>query len=425
MKAFQAAAKAALLRVYADQAAPDAVVDRISVDVELKGQRETVSLRLHGDELSWSCTCAQTECAHARVALAFLASAEPDAREDRITEVWDQPVVGAGAPGERRRLAQDDAAAGVNRPALAEVLEDLLQAVVRSGVRGGSSAALDEALQRLRHAAPSPLPLAVSRWVGRLKRALSAHDGDETARLLAGASLLIDDLQEDRPSTAARQRIRSWLGALDDDTDGIVRLTDRTLVEVVREPLSGVERAAVERRYLVDLSDGAIYREDRPPGASSVSIGPCPRVVTVWLAIAEQGAAPQRLRLLQYAVSPAIEAPVWDQLAGCAVRDWNALLATYRGAARAYPGLCEPFALVAPAKVVHDLSPVLIDHAGRSLHLVHPDNPPALRYLEAFTAGATAPAWVAGRLFDRDGVLAMAPLGVGMMRDGRLCYAQL
>jgi hypothetical protein len=425
MKTFQEAARAALTQLYAGEATPGAGVDRLSVDVELDGRSETVSLRLRGAELSWSCTCAQPECRHARVALTFLAGAEGD-REDRITEVWDQPVVGGSSPGaERRRLAQDDAAADVDRAALAEVLEDLLQAVVRAGVGVGASAALDDALQRLPRAAPSPLPLAVSRWIGRLKRALAAHDSDDVARLLAGASLLIDDLHVRPASSSARQRIRSWLGTLDDDADGIARLTDRTLIEVVREPLTGVERAAVERRYLVDLSDGAIYREDRPPGAATASIGPCPRVVTVWLAIAEQGAAPQRLRLLQYAVSPAIEPLIWEQLAGCAVRDWNALLATYRGAARAYPGLCEPFALVAPAKLVHDLSPVLIDHAGRSLHLVHPDNPPALRYLEAFTAGETAPAWVAGRMFDRDGVLAMAPLAVGMMRDGQLRYAQL
>src|SRR5262245_18306530 len=98
---------------------------------------------------------------------------------------------------------------------------------------------------RLLHAAPSPVPLGVSRLVGRLKRALAAHDGDETARLLAGASLLIDDLQAGTPSAPARQRMRSWLGTLDDDADNIARLTDRTLVEVAREPLAGVERAGL------------------------------------------------------------------------------------------------------------------------------------------------------------------------------------
>jgi hypothetical protein len=317
-----------------------------------------------------------------------------------------------------------DQASLANRPALAEVLQDLLMAVVRAGVGVGASAALDEGLQRLAMAAPSPLPLGVSRWVGRLKRALGARDPDEVARLLAGASLLIDDLKPGVTDKAARARVLSWLGSLSADTEGVTRMTDRTLIEVAREQLPGVERAGIERRYLVDLQDGEVYREERAPSAPTASLGPCPRLVTVWLAAVEQGVAPKRIRLLQYAVTPMVEAEAWKKLAESAVRDFAALLTSYRGAQAAFPGLCEPFALVAPARIEHEGQPLLVDGQGRTLQLAHPDNPAALRYLDTVTS-AGDPLWIAGRLLDRDGVLTLAPLGAALLQDGRLSYAQM
>jgi hypothetical protein len=424
MKAFKRASQAAFERVYGGNAGRAGAIERLSIDVQLDGRNEIVSLLFRSGELSWSCTCAQSECAHARAALAFLSDAEPSAlQEDRITELWDHAPT-AALSADRRTVMHSDQAALADTGALAEILEDLLVAVVRAGVGAGSSAALDDALQRLVSAAPSPLPLGVSRWIGRLKRALGARNVDEAGRLLAGASLLIEDLRAGTQSAAARQRVLSWLGSLSHDTAGVARMTDRTLIEVAREQLPGLERAGLERRYLVDLSDGAVYREERAPSAPTASIGPCPRLLTVWLANVEQGAPPQRLRLLQYAVTPVIDAEAWQTLAGRAVRDFEPLLGRYREAQRAFPGLCEPFAVIAPARIEHDGQPTLVDDAGRMLHLAQPDNPAALRYLDSVTSGG-APSWVAGRLFDQSGMLFMAPLGAAVMRDGRLSYAQM
>jgi hypothetical protein len=421
MKAFKRAAQAAFERVYGGNAGRHGEIERLSVDVEVEGRREIVSLLFRADELSWSCTCAQSDCAHARAALAFLSDAERAPQEDRITELWEQPVA---TSADRRTVMHSDQAALADMPALAEILEDLLMAVVRAGVGAGSSAALDDALQRLVSAAPAPLPLGVSRWIGRLKRALAAHDADEAARLLAGASLLIEDLRGGSGDPRARQRVLSWLGSLSHDVAGVARMTDRTLIEVAREQLPGLERAGLERRYLVDLSDGAVYREERAPSAKTASLGPCPRLVNVWLASVEQGAPPQRIRLLQYAVTPVIDAEAWRSLASRAVSDFDALLASYRTAQSEFPGLCEPFAVLAPARVERDGETLLVDAKGRLLPLAHPENPAALRYLDTLTASQT-PAWIAGRLVDHDGVLMVAPLGAAMMRDGRLCYAQM
>jgi hypothetical protein len=416
------AARGAFQRVYGSHPGRAAEIEWLSVDVQQDGKREIVSLSLRGEVLTWSCTCNQQECAHGRAALAFLCDAEPEPAE-RLSDAFE-PHSPPPPAGDRRTLAHTDQAAGADTAALAEALQDLLLAVVRAGVGEGVSAAVEEALQRLQRAAPDPMPLGVSRFIGRLKRALGARDADDAARLLAGASLLIDALKSGAGQPEARKRVLSWLGSLSSETEGVARMTDRTLIEVAREELPGLERAGLERRYLVDLSDGAVYREERPVLAKAGSIGPCPRAITVWLATVEQGAAPQRIRLLQYAVTPWIDADNWQRLAARALRDFEALRGGYRDALRAYPGLCEPFVLVAPKSVVHDAAPALIDDAGRHLPLHHPDNPAALRYLESVTAGAT-PQWIAGRLLDVGGTLALAPLGASVMRDGKHVYAQM
>ena len=61
---------------------------------------------------------------------------------------------------------------------------------------------------------------------------------------------------------------------------------------------------------------------------------------------------------------------------------------------------------------------------GQRLQLSQPDNPAALRFHVAFAAG-DPPAFIAGRLHDRNGALLLAPLGAAVMREGRLFYAQL
>jgi hypothetical protein len=418
MRALKRAAHAALERSYAGLTGRAVEVDRLSLDIALNGQREVVSFRMRDGALSWSCSCAEADCAHAQAGLAYLLDAEPTTPEDRITEPHESP---AGAPSDRRVVAESDQPASANTGALTEALSDLLIAVARAGADGGLSASVDEGLTRLRAAAPSPLPLGVARWIGRLKQAIAEHDADELARVLDGGGRLLADLGAARPAGEGRQRVLSWLGALSNDGDGVTRVSDLTLIEIAREWLPGVERAGVERRYLIDLADGQIYREERAAGAQTASLGPCPRLLTVWLAVVEESAPPKRIRLLQYAVTPVIEASVWEALAPHAVRDFASLLATYRGALGQFAGLTEPFATLAVSRID---AGGLVGADGQRLPLLCPDNASLPRYLETLAQDGE-PLWVAGRLADHEGLLGLTPLAAALRRRGRVCYERL
>jgi hypothetical protein len=418
MERFKRGAQAALERAYAGLYGGSAEIERLSVDVTLEGRNEIVSLLLRNGELSWSCTCGRGHCEHAQAALAFFSDTPPKAREDRIADLGEPPL---SAHVDRRIVAQSDQAEHADTGALAEVLDDLLIAVVRSGVDGGLSASIEDGLARLRSSAPAPLPLGMSRWAGRLKHAIATRDTDELARVLDGGCRLVDDLRAAAPSNDARRRVLSWLGSLGKDAGATERVSDLTLLEIARERLDGIDRACVERRYLVDVSDGQIYREERAPSAQTASLGPCPRLLTVWLAAIEQNAPPKRLRLLQYAVTPVIEPEVWEQLAQRAAHDFRLLVDGYREALDSFGGLSEPFAIVAPASIA---DAGLADANGRLLPLLCPENPSAPRHLEAMARGAE-PVWVAGRMIDRAGVLGLAPLSAAVRRHGRVCYVQM
>jgi hypothetical protein len=192
-----------------------------------------------------------------------------------------------------------------------------------------------------------------------------------------------------------------------------VGISDRTLLEVSREYLHGIERAGIERRHLVDLDSGEVFREERARGAAGASVGPCPRVVQVGLGEMEPGASPRRLRLLQYAVANEIKTEHWTRLLDVAQRSFGSLAREYRSALSSYPGLAEPFAVLAPKSLRReDLA--LLDAEGLPLPLV--------RSAEGFTeallrfVGDDEPDWVAGRLIDAAGTLLLVPTGVGVDR---------
>jgi hypothetical protein len=418
MKAFRRAAQTAFERAYAGLSGRPAEVERITTEVELDGQRESVTLSLHDGALSWSCSCGNQGCAHAQAALAFLSDADPPpVRKSSLST----PRFSLGPSRDRRTLVQADAAVRADPGVLAGILEDLITAVVRSGADAGLSPSIEEGLARLRIAAPSPVPLGVSRWAGRLKQAISDREPDELARVLAGANRLIDDLRAATPSADARRSLLSWLGSRGNDTLGTVRATDLTLLEIAREWLPGFERAGVERRYLLDLGDGQLYREERALGAQTASLGPCPRLLTVWLAIVEQGAPPKAIHLLQYAVTPAIEPGVWERTAEHALRGFRTLIDIYREALSSFPGLSEPFVTLAPSRI-GDAS--LGDAEGFVLPLRCAESPAVLRHLWSMAQGAE-PLFVAGRLVDRDGLIGLLPLSAAVKRHGRVCYEQL
>jgi hypothetical protein len=420
MRKLKIAAQQAFERVYARQTAGLGRVERLSVDVDTDGQREIVSLRLHRDGVHWSCTCGELECKHAQTALAFVIDAEGDGstEPDRITSVYEPAPVAS-----RDRTAdQSDQADQADAEGLRSVLFDLVATVVRSGVKQGVSPSIEEAVERLLQSAPSPVPLGISRWVGRLREALGAHDVEAAARVLDGAVRVGEDFACAEPDAEARRRILSWMGALSHEVEGVQRVSDLTLVELAREWLSGVEAGGVERRYLLDLDSGEVYREERAADAVSASLGPCPRLINAGLATVEQGATPKRIRLLQYATTPGIEGDVWDRVAGWSLRSFEPLVERYREAVRVFPGLAEPFALVTPDAIEGDDVPVLVDDAGRALP--GEGDGPMLAALRRSGADGEV-AWVAGRLLDPGGRLSIAPLAIGAMREGRLCYTQL
>jgi len=404
----RAAAKKALDELRATPA-PGAKVTRAVLEVDVAGRTEMVTVVMRDGKVRWSSPGGAEDEAHVVAALAALAGTA------------QTPVPGdAGAettlPG--IRTVDDIIPDSANRTALADVLDEVVGAVVRIGVREASgSPTVKEGVERLIASAPSPLPLGISRWVGMFREAVAARDLGTVARILDGAARVAQDLRDASPSREARRRIVSWLGTTADVPGDIERISDRVLVEVGREQLNGVERIGIERRYLVDLDSGEILREERARGLPGGSFGPCPRIVTVGLGEVEDGAPPRRVRFLQYAVSNSVADDQWARVEEMAFRRFGDLATDYRRALARYPGLAEPFAIVAPKSCQTDDIPVLLDADGQPLPIAHADDP-ALDAALRKVADGRVPAWVAGRLTDADGVLLMNLCAAGF-HDGR------
>jgi hypothetical protein len=175
---------------------------------------------------------------------------------------------------------------------------------------------------------------------------------------------------------------------------------------------------------MIDLGTGQIYREERAPSAQDASLGPCPRQLTELLALVEQCAPPKRVRLLQYAVTPAISSDAWEQVSSWAVADFGLLASYYREALGCFPGLGEPFAMVKPASLAAEAQAALRDTDGHVLPLLGSERPAHARYLRGLSEGGQL-LWVAGRLVDRSGSIGIVPLSAAVRRHGRISYAQM
>src|SRR5690606_25355215 len=125
------------------------------------------------------------------------------------------------------------------------------------------------------------------------RSSLATADDRGLARAMFGAVRLAEDLRAKQRSEEAWRRIVSWLGTTARPAGTVQALTDRVLVEIARESLSGRVRAAIERRYLLDLTSTEVFREERAAGQAA-SVGPCPRRIDVGLGEAEQGAPLRR-----------------------------------------------------------------------------------------------------------------------------------
>lgn len=372
-------------------------VRRVTIDVEAEGRVEMVTLSLREGTLQCVSSDGQPDGPHVIAALTFVAGM--DARED------SQPPAD---PVMMRRAHEP-------RPhhELAEAIDELLIAVTRVGIdKARYAPSVDAALERVTEAASSPLPPGLGRFIGRLRQDVISGEPRHAARILEGAAQFTDALLSETPSEDERTRLGAWLGPERGAAPASRELLyDRTMIEVGREWLSGNERASVERRYLVDLDSGVVYREDRPRHATA-SLGPCPRLVHVGLAECERGPAPTRVRLLQYEVRPTIPKASWDRLSQVSRRSFAQLTEGYRREVSAFPALAEPFALVAPYRIEHSDGFVAIDSEGHQVALERTERRGSVLAFYDLVHQGLEPAWLAGRLTDLGTTLCISPFAV-------------
>lgn len=393
-------------------------VRRLILDVTVGGQSELVTVELVDGGVRVSGT-GPKDAPHYRAALAFVAgeSSESTGGGGQASDLAGERVSWVDP-----ELARSEAARA-QRHALAAALEDVVTLAVRVGTREGDAPSLTEGLKRLRKAAPKPLPLPMSRWFDRLSASLRRGETDKTARLLYGAARLSDALRKEEPTPKARGQVVAWLGSAA-EVGALERVQDRQLVEVARERLSTDEWGGLERRYLCDLHNGEVYREERRHREATVSVGPCPRRLDVGLAEVEGGAAPRRIRLMQYAVSLSVSAADLARIEANAYRRFVALADRYRAALRDHPAQTEPFAVVAPDGWKSGPEPLALDGEGFPLPFARADDPGGIAALAALTS-ERRPRWVAGRLTDADGTLMMVPCSVGLSEGGEQSVVRL
>ncbi|AKF06961.1 hypothetical protein [Sandaracinus amylolyticus] len=382
------------------EATRESSVERVSLDVRVEGRVEQVTLVLRDGELAWSCTdgSAGRESSGApsspwvRAALRWvLAEARPEPQVARPL----RPVPSA---------AGDELVDRGRR--LADALDDVVLAVVRAGITGRDSPSVREALDRVARGMV-PVPNPVSRWIGRLERAMGAGDARTVARLLDGATRAGDDLRGARTGPIGRARAAAWLGA--HGPSELERVVDRAMIELARESLDGIQRAAIERRYLLDLATGEVLCEERARSATPPSLGPCPRSLFVGLAEIEEGPAPRRVRILQYTVAIDVQPSELEKALAHAVRRASMLVDVYREALAASPALAEPVQLIGCTGVEDGF---LVDAVGEPIPIARDEDPGAAAALDLL-AKERPPAWIVGRLVDLEGAVRVVPCACG------------
>lgn len=375
----------------------DGAVQRVSVEVDLDGRVETVMLSFRDGSLCCVSSDGQNDGPHALAALQFIAASE---RHDEPPLVSLDPA----APTPQETPEQ---------PELAEALDDLLTAIARVGAdKAGYAPSVDAAIERVVQVAPQPTPPGLARFVGRLEQEMRSGEIWRIARVLEGASQLVEALRAPDVTRDAEQRIDAWLGPRPGTKPSVELLYDRTMIEVGREWLVCTDRARIERRYLVDVQSGAVYREDRPRNASA-SLGPCPRELRVGLAEVEAGPSPKRIRVLQYEVEPDVSAESWDRVRQVANRSIAQLTENYRSSVRAYPALGEPFGVIAPYRIeTHDVFKAF-DSDGHQLVLDRTERRGAVLAFYELLARGEEPTWLAGRLTDTGATLCLVPFALG------------
>lgn len=376
----------------------EGAVRRLTMDIEIEGRIELVTLALRDEQLQCVSSDGRNDGPHVVAALRFIAgteSNEPSSPPAPAASVAGRPV--------ERGAFQD----------LAAAIDDLLTAITRVGVdKARHAPSVDAALERVIAMAPHPTPSGLGRFIGRLQQEMRLGDVRSVARILDGASRLASELRPQASTPESEERVSAWLGPRPGCTPKPEMLYDRTMVEVGREWLSGTERTSVERRYLVDVTSGGIYREDRPRQATA-SLGPCPRQLRVGLAEVEAGPTPRRIRVLQYEVQLDVPRETWECLQQVASRSIAEVTEHYKQSVKAYPSLSEPFALIAPYRIERNGVFKALDTEGRQLILNRAERRGAALAFCDLLAEGVEPRWIAGRLTDCVATLCLTPFSLG------------
>jgi hypothetical protein len=361
------------------------------LNIELANEQVTLFTR--DGRLRELCTCGVDRCEHIAVVLRFLAegAAQATPAEVRVRSSMRPP------PPDSTQLS------------LASAFEELCLATARAGIEARDSPSIKQALEQLLNAAPTPMPLSLARWIGRFRDGLSFGEVGELSRLLDGALAFAELLRED--SVGGLELRRAWLGT----AEASEALSEVTLVEVAREWITGLDRASIERRYLIELVSGQVYTEERLRGDSAISDGPCPRLAQVAFAEIDGATRPRRAKLLQYSLSMQVPEAPWQRVVSLAQTELSAVRERFAAELRECPALAEPFAIFAPAQI--DLaSNALSDARGERLTLRSDPNLSGIDALLAATRG-TDIVCVLGRLLGRASGLLMKPLSA-VVRNG-------
>ncbi|RLB49377.1 MAG: hypothetical protein DRJ42_21135 [Deltaproteobacteria bacterium] len=406
------------LREEADAKAP--LIARLALDITVDGRTEMVTLSLRDGELTWGSSDGQRRGPHVVGALRLLAAgagALPKGVRTSPGDLTAADGAGRSIPPADGRTSEPDPPS--MKAALADNLDDLVTAIVRVGMREArDSPTVSEVVERFAQSAGTPMPHGAARMLGMLKAALSRMDVDGVARILDGATRLADDLRAETPSERSRRRLVTVLGASAGVPGASVRVSDRTFVEVGREYLSGMTRAQIERRYLLCVETGEVYREDRARGATKGSAGPSPRVLTVGLAEVEEGASPRAIRLLQYAVGHEVGRDMALRVNEAAKANFADITRAYCESLDQYPGLAEPFVVVAPARIEVEPGAHLIDRDGATLPVSKADGLGRAAVFTDLVGKGHRIDWVSGRLVDAACAPILVPCSVGYRADG-------
>ncbi|MCB9667249.1 MAG: hypothetical protein H6715_03905 [Myxococcales bacterium] len=402
-------------------------LESLTVHLRADEQAETVLLRGKGHEVTFTCTCGRQNCAHiAWVLQKLLGSTEPDSLTDApaATRISEPPPQRLSVTGSLRVVESARGPLLGDKAMLAERLEDLVTAVVRAGAGARGSPSVEDALKLLIDSAPKPLPLGFERWLGRTKSGLAREDLHRLARMLYGGCLSLEALRD--PADPMRRQLAAWFGNQRQSYGEpwqADRIQDHILVEVAREWLPGAHRAAIERRYLINVDTGEVYCEDRQGGDMRVSAGPCPRLIHVGLAHIEAG-IPKRIRLFQYVVSGRISAADWAKVKLSAIRRFRPLAQTYREAIKTFPALAEPFVLVRPARFEHEGVPIPLDEEDIPLPLAGAENPAELEWISSIVKRGDVQ-WMAGRLVDAEHCLMLRVRSIAVLEGHEIRHHRI